>query len=291
MAGIEHSATIGVENLVYSKMLDESILTYDTVKAMAPLINIKVTPKINTESLYADNRKVEIASSLGDIDVEIEQQDLPLEVQADILGHSLNATTGVMTYDKDDMAPYVAIGFKIKKGNGKYRYIWLLQGKFEEFADEAATTEDKVKFQTPKLKGLFMPREDGDWKYTADQDSGTVPATFLDAVYSLIIDLVAPTVTTVPLDAATGVSATANMVFTFDKAIQPSCVTTANFFLMKADGTPVAGVLSIGTNNTVVTLDPAASLETGAYIAIATTNIKSVAGVALTTNCAVNFTV
>ena len=123
MTGIEHSATIGVENLVYSKMLDENIPTYDTVKAMAPLINIKVTPKINTESLYADNRKVEIASSLGDIEVEIEQQDLPLEVQADILGHSLNATTRVTTYDKDDMATYVAIGFKIKKGNGKYRYI------------------------------------------------------------------------------------------------------------------------------------------------------------------------
>jgi len=77
-----------------------------------------------------------------------------------------------------------------------------------------------------------MPREDGNWKYTTDQDSGTVPATFLDAVYNSTIDLNAPTVTTVPLDAATGVSATANVVFTFEKAIQPSCVTTANLFLM-----------------------------------------------------------
>jgi len=136
-----------------------------------------------------------------------------------------------------------------------------------------------------------MPREDGNWKYTADQDSGTVPATFLDAVYSPTIDLIAPTVSPVPLDAASGVSASANVVFTFDKEIQPSCVTAANFFLMKADGAPVAATLSIGTNNTVVILDPAASLETGAYIAIATTNAKSSAGVALTTNCVANFTV
>jgi phi13 family phage major tail protein len=289
--GIVHSATVGVENLVYAVMTDTAAMTYDTVKAMAPLINVKITPKINTESLYADNRKVEVSSALGDIDVEIQQQDVPLEVQADVLGHSLNATTGVMTYNDDDLAPYVAIGFKIGKANGKYKYIWLLQGRFEEFSDEAATKEDKVKFQTPTLKGAFMPRADGNWKYVADQDSGTVPATFLDAVYSPTIDLVAPTVTTVPLDAATGVSTTANTVFTFNKAIQPSCVTASNFFLMKADGTDVPATLSIGTNNTVVTLDPAASLSAGAYVAVATTNVKSSAGVAIAANCVVNFTV
>lgn len=288
---IVHSATVGVESLVYAVMTDTSAMTYDTVKAMAPLINVKISPKINTESLYADNRKVEVSSALGDIDVEIEQQDLPLEVQADVLGHSLNATTGVMTYNDDDLAPYVAIGFKIRKANGKYKYIWLLQGRFEEFSDEAATKEDKVKFQTPKLKAAFLPRIDGNWKYVADQDSGTVPATFLDAVYSPTIDLVAPTVTTVPLDAATGVAVSANVVFTFNKAIQPSCVTAANFFLMKADGTDVPATLSIGTNNTVVTLDPVSNISAGAHVAIATVNVKSSAGVALATNCVVNFTV
>jgi phi13 family phage major tail protein len=288
---IKHSTPVGVENLVYALLSDESIPTYDTVKSMAPLINIKVSPKINSESLYADNRKVEIVSNLGDIDVEIEQQDLPLEVQADILGHSLDEAKGILTYHNDDMAPYLALGFKIKKANGKYRYVWLLKGKFEEYSEEASTTEDKAKFTTPKLKGAFMPRVDGNWKYTADEDSGTVPGTFLSYVYGPTIDLVAPTVTTLPLDGASGVSATANIVFTFDKAIQPSCVTTANFFIMKADGTSVSAALSIGTNNTVVTLDPGAPLEAGSYIAVATTNIKSIVGVSISSHCIVNFSV
>ena len=47
-----------------------------------------------------------------------------------------------------------------------------------------ATTEDKVKFTTPKVKGTFVTREDGIWKYTADEDSGAVPVNFLGTVYS-----------------------------------------------------------------------------------------------------------
>lgn len=289
--GITHSAPVGVENLVYALIIDENIPAYDTVKSMAPLINVKVSPKVNSESLYADNRKVEIVSSLGDIDVEIEQQDLPLEVQADILGHALDEINGVLTYHSNDIAPYLALGFKIKKANGKYRYVWLLKGKFEEYSEEANTTEDKAKFTTPKLKAAFMPRPDGNWKYTADEDSGVVPGIFLSYVYNPTIDLAAPTVTTSPLDGATGVLGTANIVFTFDKAIQPSCITPANFFIMKADGTPVAAALSIGTNNTLVTLDPTASLVAGSYIAVATTNVKSIAGVAFAANWVVNFTV
>jgi len=141
------------------------------------------------------------------------------------------------------------------------------------------------------LKGAFMPRTDGNWKYTADEDSGTVPGTFLSTVYSPSIDLIAPTVTIVPEDGATGVLGTANIVFTFNKAIQPSAVIPANFFLMKSDGTNIEAALSIGTNNTVVTMNPTATLESGAYIAVATTNVKSIAGVALAGNCIANFTV
>jgi hypothetical protein len=57
-------------------------------------------------SLYSDNRKVEMVSSLGDFDLESEQQDLPVEAQADILGHALDEATGVMIYHSNDIEPY-----------------------------------------------------------------------------------------------------------------------------------------------------------------------------------------
>lgn len=288
-----NSAPIGVENLVVALLTDESANTYGEVVDVSPLINVKISPKVNTDILYADDRAVETVTSLGQIDVETETQDVPLEVQALILGHTLDTSNGVMTCNVNDVAPYLALGFKIRKGNGKYRYVWLLQGKFEELSTENATKEDKSKFSTPKLKATFITRKDGNWKHVADQDSAITPVTdaFLANVFSATLDLVAPTVTTVPLDAATGVLGTADIVFTFNKAIQSATVTPSNFFIMKADGTAIASTLSIGTNNTVVTINPNATLDAGAYIAIATTNITSASGISLVANSVINFTV
>ena len=292
MAGSVYSTPIGVENLVYATLTDDVLGTYGTVTNIAPLINIKITPKSSSDTLYADNRAIERVTSLGDIDVEFEVQDLPLEIQAAMLGHTLDATKGVMTNNTDDLAPYLALGFKIKKSNGKYRYVWLLKGKFEELSEEASTQEDKTNFQTPKLKGGFVTRADGNWKHTMDEDSATTPiTTFLETVYSPTLDLIAPTVTSVPLDAAVGVIGTADIVLTFDKAMQPSTIVPANVFVMKADGTAVVTTLTIGTDNTVVTIHPTTTLEVGEYIAVATTNVKAISGVALATNCIINFTV
>lgn len=177
------SALVGLENLVYAKLTDETTNIYSTPVKIAPAINAKIKPKVNSAILYGDNKAVETVSALGEVEIELEVTDLPLEVQAAILGHDLDTATGVMTYNENDIAPYVAIGFKSKKANGNYRYVWLLKGKFEEFEDEYATTEDKVKFTTPKIKGTFVTRKDGVWKYTADEDSGTVPVGFLSTVY------------------------------------------------------------------------------------------------------------
>lgn len=105
-------------------------------------------------------------------------------------------------------------------------------------------------------------------------------------------DVTPPTVTTAPVDAATAVAVTVNMVWTFNEAIQDSAVTDANFFLTKAsDGTLVPGILTISGDKRTVTLDPTASLTaTTAYIAVATRNIKDLAGNAMAANSITNFT-
>ena len=103
-----------------------------------------------------------------------------------MLGHKLDPVTGVMAYNLGDIAPYVALGFKVKKGNFHYKYVWLLKGNFEELSEEYATQEDKSKFSTPKLKGGFMARKDGNWKFSADQDCGTTPVT--DSYLATVFD-------------------------------------------------------------------------------------------------------
>jgi len=174
---IVNSATTGIKKLVYAIMTDEVLETYGSVKSAPPLISIKVAPKVDTATLYADNQIVETASSVGDIAIDIETQDMPLEVQADFLGHVLDPITGTLSYNVSDQAPYLAIGYQRTKGNGKNRYVWLFKVKFEEIAEEGKTSEDKVAFQTPKISGLAIANINGDWKKVADENSGTTPVT------------------------------------------------------------------------------------------------------------------
>jgi len=96
MSEIVSSAPVGVENLVYAILTEEETPTYGTPALISPAINVKINSKSNSETLYADNRAVETVLNLGEVDVEIETQDLPLEVQTALLGHKLDATTKVM---------------------------------------------------------------------------------------------------------------------------------------------------------------------------------------------------
>ncbi len=155
---------------------DNAGVTYETPISVTKGMNAKITPKANTEKVFADDTLADVVVSLGEIDVEIEVSHLPIETQAILLGH--NVKNGVLIENKDNIPPDLALGFKSKKSNGNYRYVWLLKGKFEPYSDEYATIEDKPKIQTPKVKGTFMPRlHDGNWRFVADEDHEEFEAT------------------------------------------------------------------------------------------------------------------
>jgi hypothetical protein len=104
-------------------------------------------------------------------------------------------------------------------------------------------------------------------------------------------DTTAPTVTVVPVDAATSVSVDTTVVWTFNEAIKKSGVKAANFFLMEADGTAVDGALTVNAAGTEVTFTPTSSLTAStAHIAICTTNVTDLAGNALAAIEVTNFT-
>jgi len=104
-------------------------------------------------------------------------------------------------------------------------------------------------------------------------------------------DTTAPTVTVVPADASTGIAVTADIVWTFSEAIRLDCITENNFFLMKSDGTAVAGALTYNAAQTIITFNPTASMSgSTAHIAIATTNVVDVKGNHLAAQSVTNFT-
>jgi len=282
------STRIGVEDLVYAIMTTEGV--YSSPVSIAPAMKVGLKPTISSETLYGDNTAQETISIVGDTKVELETTYLTLAVQAALLGRTLDAVTGIMGHSNDDIAPYVALGFRAKKANGTYRYVWLLKGKFDEPAEDFETVEDKVKFQTPKITAMFVTRLDGYFKYTADEEEGTVDETFLDAVHSPTLDLVAPTYTIVPVDDEDSASKTAAIVVSFDKPMDPTTVNAGTLFCNVDDG---AEITLTGTwDATYEEISFAHAELTGATLhnIILTTGIKSSFGIALDTNDILSFT-
>ena len=287
---------IGLKNLYYALLTSDVVgtITYATPVSVAGAIEANINPNASNETLFADDGPMETASSLGQISLELTAADVPIDTQAVWLGHSM--VGGVMIRKGTDIPPWLAIGFKSLKSNGKYRFTWLLKGKFAAPEQKHKTKEDKIAFQTPTIKGSFVKRDGDDaWEKNADEDSIDYVASigtnwFLDVEGTP--DTTPPTVsTTVPADTDVDIAITANIVWNFSEAIPLSDVTAGNFFAFKdADNSAVVGSLSINAAHTQVTLDPTSSLANSAKYWACATDVHDMAGNALATPKMISFT-
>ena len=166
-------AMTGVDGLQYAILSKDEVtgVTYGEFVKIPGTVKIDVKPASNSASIYADNAPYATATSLGDIDVEIELANFTLEDQAALLGHRVDAK-GVMVSAADDIAPYTCFAFRGLKDNDKYMYVKLLKGKFQEPETSNETKGDSPKFGTATLKGKFVARTyDKAWKRVLDADA------------------------------------------------------------------------------------------------------------------------
>lgn len=165
---------IGVKNVHYCKQTVEdtasAAATYSTtITAVPGLVNIEVTPESNTATLYADNGPYETASSMGAINVSIELADLPLEVQADLLGHTYDSQTKTLTKKTTDVAPYVCLMFEFTLANGDNRCVKLYKGKFALPTESGQTKGENVDFQTSSITASFVQlKNNSAWELVQD---------------------------------------------------------------------------------------------------------------------------
>lgn len=174
---------IGCDNLVYAKMTTEDSAdaapAYGTVSKAPGVMSININPNGSLETLFADDGPMETATTLGRVEVEIQKNELTSVNKADLLGHEIDAN-GAVVFSDNDVPPYVAIGFRTLKSNGKYRYVWLYKGKFTEPEDSNETKGDSINFQADTISGQFVKlnyaytvngKTKRPWKYELDGDS------------------------------------------------------------------------------------------------------------------------
>jgi phi13 family phage major tail protein len=280
---------IGLKNVVYAKLINDpdfgtGVATYETPVRIPGAITASINPNSSTETLFADDGPYETASTIGQIGLELNVADLPMEIQADLLGHTI--VGGVLQRKSSDIPPFIAVGFMSLKSNGSYRYTWLNKGKFSLPEQANQTKADSINWNTPTISGSFLKREcDDEWERHIDQDFvDYVPsqgANWFNNPYGDSLDVTVPTLTTsVPVTGATAVAVGATVVLTFSEPMALSTLNTGNISLYNdTSGNGVAAGLSVNAARTIVTLTPTAALAAATkYRVVMSAGLKDAGG-------------
>ena len=159
-------ATIGLDKLYYSVITEAPTTgdeTYGTPVMLAKAISAELSVELAEATLYADDGPAEIIKEFKGGKLALGVDDIG-KAAAEVLTGATTDSKGVLVSTSEDSGQTVAIGFRAKKGNGKYRYFWLYKVKFAVPSDSLATKGDSITFQTPKIEGTVMRRNKLDGK-------------------------------------------------------------------------------------------------------------------------------
>lgn len=173
-------ATIGLDRLYYAKINDTNgVETYSTPKQLAKAIKADLSIELAEAVLYADDGPAEVVKEFKSGKLSLGIDDIGTTAAEDLTGARLDDNKVLISSSEDGGAP-VAIGFRAKKANGKYRYFWLYRVKFGIPETNLQTKGDSITFQTPTIEGTVMRRNklDGQgnhpWKAEVSEDDSGV---------------------------------------------------------------------------------------------------------------------
>ena len=161
-------ATIGLDKLYYAKITEDENgnETYATPVQLAKAMNADLSVELAEATLYADDGAAEIVKEFKNGTLSLGVDDVGASVASDLTGATIDAN-GVVVSTSEDGGDPVAVGFRAKKSNGKYKYYWLYRVKFGIPAPNLATKGDSITFSTPTIEGTILRRNkvDGNGKH------------------------------------------------------------------------------------------------------------------------------
>lgn len=158
-------ATIGLDKLFYAKITEDETgdETYSTPVQLAKAMNADLSVELAEATLYADDGASEIVKEFKNGTLSLGVDDIGASVASDLTGATIDANGVVVSASEDGGEP-VAVGFRAKKSNGKYKYYWLYRVKFGIPATNLATKGDSITFSTPTIEGTILRRNKVDGK-------------------------------------------------------------------------------------------------------------------------------
>ena len=176
-------ATIGLDKLYYAKITEdkEGNETYETPIPLAKAMTADLSVELAEATLYADDGAAEIVKEFKSGTLSLGIDDLGATIASDLTGATIDSDGVIISTQEDGGAP-VAVGFRAKKANGKYKYYWLYRVKFGIPATNLATKGDSITFSTPTIEGTILRRNKVDgankhpWKAEATEGDAKVSA-------------------------------------------------------------------------------------------------------------------
>lgn len=137
---------------------DGEAYTAETPVKMARAIKAKISDKFTSEKLYSDDGVEGMLQAYEGTDVELEVNTLAAADRAAFFGQAY--LNGFLLKSAEDEAPEVALGYRVRRLNGKFDFVWMYCGRFAQGNEDNYETEAASKAkQTNTVKGEFYQRE------------------------------------------------------------------------------------------------------------------------------------
>lgn len=188
-------ATIGLDKLYYAKITEDvkGDETYETPSPLAKAMSAELSVELAEATLYADDGAAEIIKEFKNGTLSLGIDDIGVVIASDLTGASIDENKVLISSSEDGGDP-VAIGFRAKKANGKYRYFWLYRVKFGIPATNLTTKGDSITFSTPTIEGTILRRnkEDGQgrhpWKAEVNEGDEGVTSEIITGWYTKVYE-------------------------------------------------------------------------------------------------------
>ena len=204
-------ATIGLDKLYYAKITEDSSgnETYGTPTVLAKAMTADLSVELNEATLYADDGAAEVVKEFKSGTLSLGIDDIGATIASDLTGATIDSN-GVIVSSSEDGGDPVAVGFRAKKSNGKYRYYWLYRVKFGIPATNLATKGDSITFSTPTIEGTILRRNKVDaygkhpWKVEVTEGGTNVDDSVISDWYNAVYEPVRTSNLTPVLDNPSG---------------------------------------------------------------------------------------
>ena len=116
-------ATIGLDKLFYAKITEDADgnETYGTPEQLAKAMTADLSVELAEATLYADDGAAEIVKEFKSGTLSLGIDVTGASVTSDLTGATIDKNGVVISTSEDGGSP-VAVGFRAKKANGKYKY-------------------------------------------------------------------------------------------------------------------------------------------------------------------------